>query len=94
MKSAQFASHAQARVKLSEMHALEAARYVDPVTLASVHASLGEFDVVVRFYQKAMEDRSPDMVYARTLTRLAPRLLENADYQAIPSRLNFPAPTN
>jgi hypothetical protein len=39
---------ARARQKLSEMHAIEANRYVDPTTFAGVHASLGELEEALR----------------------------------------------
>jgi TolB-like protein/Tfp pilus assembly protein PilF len=84
---------ARARAKLAEMHALEAKRYVDPATFASVHASLGELDEAVRWYQKAIEDRSPDMVFAAAMSRFNPQLADNPGYQAILERLSLPRPT-
>ena len=60
--------------------------------VASVYASLGEIDEAVRSYQKALDDRSPDMMYALATARLAPRLRENSDYRAILSRMRFPQP--
>jgi TolB-like protein len=83
---------ARARQKLAEMRAIETKRYVDPATFASVYASLGEIDEAVRSYRQALDDRSPDMVYALATARLVPRLRENADYRAILSRMRFPQP--
>jgi serine/threonine-protein kinase len=81
---------ARARQKLAEMHALEATRYVDPATFAGVHASLGEMDEALRWYEKALADRSPDMVYAEVVSRITPQLADNAGYQAIIARMRFP----
>jgi hypothetical protein len=49
--------NARARLKFSEMLVLGAKRYIDLATSASVYASLGEVDLAVRFYQKAVENR-------------------------------------
>jgi hypothetical protein len=77
---------------LAEMHAFEATRYVDPATFAGVHASLGEMDEALRWFQKAFDDRSPDMVYARSSSRIMPQLAGSAGYQAIVARMGFPPP--
>jgi hypothetical protein len=82
----------RARQKLAEMHAIEASRYVDPATFAAVHANLGEMDEALRGFQKALEDRSPDMVYAMIASRITPQLASSAGYQAIVSRMGFPQP--
>jgi TolB-like protein len=82
----------RARQKLAEMHAFEATRYVDPATFAGVHASLGEMDEALRWFQKAFDDRSPDMVYARISSRIMPQLAGSAGYQAIVARMGFPPP--
>ena len=71
---------------------IETKRYVDPATFASVHASLGEIDEAVRFYQEALEDRSPDMVYALAAIRLNQQLGGNAEYREILERMHFPLP--
>jgi hypothetical protein len=46
-----------------------------------------------RFIMPAVDDRSPDMVYALAATRMSPQLLENAEYREILKRMNFPRPT-
>jgi hypothetical protein len=61
------------------MHAVEAKRHVDPATFAGVHASLGEMDEALRWYQKAFEDRSPEMVYAMVASRITPQLVVRVD---------------
>ena len=83
---------ARARQKLTEMHAIEATRYVDPMTFAGVHASLGELDEALRWYQKGLADRSPDMVYVMVALRITPQLAHSAGYQAIVDRMAFPNP--
>jgi hypothetical protein len=72
------------------LHAIEAKRYVDPATFAGIHASLGEIDEAVHWFQKAFEDRSPDMVYAKVASRLEPRLAADAGYGAILDKMAFP----
>jgi TolB-like protein/Tfp pilus assembly protein PilF len=84
----------RARQKLAELHAFESKRYVDPATFADIHASLGEIDEAVRWYQKAVKDRSPDMVYARVSSRLNPRLAADAGYRAILEKMAFPPSVN
>jgi TolB-like protein len=80
----------RAREKLAELHAFEAKRYVDPATFADIHASLGEIDEAVHWFQKAFEDRSPDMVWAKVVSRINPRLAANAGYRAILDQMAFP----
>jgi hypothetical protein len=70
---------------------LHAKRYVDPATFADIHASLGELDEAVRWYRKAFEDRSPDMVFAQVSSRLDPRLSSNSGFQAILDQMAFPS---
>jgi tetratricopeptide (TPR) repeat protein len=60
----------RARQKLAELNAFAANRYVDPATLAEIYASLGEIEEAVHWYQKAYDDRSPDMVFAQVGGRL------------------------
>jgi len=48
---------------------------------------LGEIDEAVGSFQKAYDDRSPDMVYAQVGSRLNPRL---AGYRAIMDKMAFP----
>lgn len=80
----------RAHQKLAELHAFEAKRYVDPATFADIYASLGEIDEAVGWFQKAYEDRSPDMVYAQVGSRLNPHLAANAGYRAIMDKMAFP----
>jgi hypothetical protein len=74
--------------------AIEAKRHVDPATFADIHASLGEIDEAVRRYQRAFNDRSPDMVYPGVVSRLDPRLAANAGYRAILDQMAFPPVAN
>jgi len=80
----------RARQKLAELHALEAKQYVDPVTFAEVHAALGEMDEALHWYEKALNDRSPNLVYARAASRIMPQLAAEPRYQAIIRRMAFP----
>jgi len=42
-----------------QLHIIAAQRYVGPATIAAIHASLGEIDEAVHWYQKEFEDRIP-----------------------------------
>jgi TolB-like protein/Tfp pilus assembly protein PilF len=81
---------ARARQKLDELHALEKKQYVDPVTFAAIHSALGEMDEALHWYEKAFEDRTPNMVYAAVAPRMSPELAGNARYSAIVVRMGFP----
>jgi serine/threonine-protein kinase len=81
----------RARQKLSELHAIAAKRYVDPATFATIHASLGEIEEAMRWYQKALIDRSPDMVYTKVVGQMTPQLAANPEFQAILERMSFPS---
>ena len=81
---------ARARQKLDELHALEKKQYVDPVTFAEIHSSLGEIDEALRWYEKAFEERTPNMAYAFVVLRIHPELAGNARFKAIVDRMGFP----
>ncbi len=83
---------ARARQKLDELHALEKKQYVDPVTFADIHGALGETDEALRWYEKAFEDRTPNMVYASPECRIDPELVGNKRYEAIVRSMDFPEP--
>ena len=82
---------ARARAKLTELHSLEAQRYVDPSAFAEIHASLGEMDEALNWYERAVAERSPNMVYAAVSRRIIPQLVGNARFNAIIDRMGFPA---
>jgi serine/threonine protein kinase/Tfp pilus assembly protein PilF len=83
---------ARARQKLDELHALEKTQYVDPVTFADVHSSLGDPEEALRWYEKAYEDRTPNMAYASVMPRIDPALAGNPRFEAIVRRMGFPGP--
>jgi TolB-like protein/Tfp pilus assembly protein PilF len=83
---------ARARQKLEELHALEKTQYVDPVTFAAIHGALGEMNAALRWYEKAFEDRTPNMVYALIVPRFSPELAGDLRYKAIVDRMGFPQP--
>ena len=80
----------RAREKLAELHALEKIAYVDPVTFATVHASLGEVDEAIRWYEKAFNDRTPNMVQAALIPKFDTELRNAPRIQAIIDRMGFP----
>ncbi len=81
---------ARARQKLDALHALEKKQYVDAAAFADIQGALGDLDGALRSYEKAYEDRTPNMVYAAIGPRFSPELAGNARYQAIVDRMNFP----
>jgi len=85
---------ARARQKLDELHALEKKQYVDPVTFAEIHSALGEIDQAIRWYEKAFQDRTPNMAYAAIVSRIGPELAGEPRFQAIVDRMGFPQPAN
>ncbi len=65
---------------------------MDPVTFADVHSSLGEVDEALRWYEKAYEDRTPNMAYLSIMPRIDPMLAGNPRFEAIVRRMAFPQP--
>jgi len=83
---------ARARQKLDELRALSQKQYVDPVTFADVHSSLGEADEALRWYEKAYQDRTPNMAYLSIIPRIDTILAGNPRFEAIVRRMGFPQP--
>jgi len=81
---------ARAREKLEQLHSLAKKQYVDPVTFAEIHCALREVEEALTWYEKAFADRTPNMVYASILPRLAPQLAGNRRFEAILDRMRFP----
>ena len=52
-----------------------------------------EMDEALRWYEKAFDDRTPNMAYAAIIPRLSPELAGNARYNAIVERMGFQQPT-
>ena len=61
-------------------------------TFADVHSALGEVDEALRWYEKAFEDRTPNMAYASIVPLISPGLAGNPRYEAIVRRMAFPQP--
>ena len=66
---------------------------MDPSTYADVHAALGEVDEALRWYEKAYEDRTPNMAYASIVSRISPQLAGNPRFEALVRRMGFPSVT-
>jgi TolB-like protein len=73
----------RARQKLAELHALEKTQYVDPVTFGAIHSALGEMDQALTWYEKAYQDRTPNMSYALIFPLISPELVGNPRFDAI-----------
>ena len=82
---------ARARQKLDELHALsqEAVRGPGRPSPTSTAAS-AKSDEALRWYEKAYEDRTPNMAYASIVPRINPELAGNPRYEAIVRRMAFP----
>jgi hypothetical protein len=83
---------ARARQKLAELRALEKKQYVDPVSFAAIEGALGDVEGALRSYEKAFEDRTPNMVYAAMASAFAPEVVPLPRYRAIVERMGFPRP--
>jgi hypothetical protein len=81
---------ARARQKLDELHALSKKQYVDPSALSPVYWRLGEKDEALRWFERAFEDRSPNMVYAGLEPRLNPGIEGAPRFAALVRRMAFP----
>ena len=62
------------------------------MTFAVVHGALGETEEALNWYEKALEDRTPNMVFASVAPRLYPELTGNPRFEAIVRRMAFPPP--
>ncbi|MEP7327795.1 MAG: adenylate/guanylate cyclase domain-containing protein [Betaproteobacteria bacterium] len=82
----------RAQQKIDYLRTLETRQYVDPVTYAEIYCALGDIDESLRWYEKAFDDRTPNMVYAAIVPRLSPNLVDNARYQAIVDRMGIAQP--
>ncbi len=81
----------RAHQKLAELHALEAKQYVDPSAFAAVLSAMGDLDAALEWFEKAVQDRSPSMVYARIEGRMMPQLGRSPRFQALIAKMGFPA---
>ncbi len=79
----------RAQQKLDELTALQKTQYVDPVTFAGIYAALGEVDEALQWFERAYQDRTPNMVYAN-LPGVNPAVNADPRYQAIVARMGFP----
>jgi hypothetical protein len=50
-------------------------------------------DKALHWYEKAFEDRTPNMVYAAIYPRISPELAGNERYAAIVERMRFRLPS-
>lgn len=82
----------RARQKLEELHTLAKTQYVDPSTFADVLSGLGEADEALRWFEKAYEDRTPNMAYALLSPLIEPRLSGNPRLEAIVRRMGLSPP--
>jgi len=82
----------RAQQTLKALQDLEARQYVDPFVVADLLTALGQMDKAIRDYEKAYEDRSPNLAWAKTSRRINPSLAGNARFEAIVTRIHVPAP--
>jgi tetratricopeptide (TPR) repeat protein len=66
-------------------------RYVDPFKFAIVHAGLGDVDEALRWLERALAVRSPQMVYLAPMSRhFFARLQAEPRYRALRERMRLP----
>ncbi len=63
-------------------------RYVSPFELATVYADLGETDLALEWFEKALEERASWMVFLKTTPKFD-RLRTKPGYQSLLDRIGF-----
>jgi serine/threonine-protein kinase len=75
---------------VSELQAVEAEGYLDPVVYAELYAGLGDLDAVIGALEQSVMDRSPEAVYLPAMPDLFLTGLENDPrYDALVESMNY-----
>lgn len=59
------------------------------MTFAVIHSALGEMDQALTWYEKAYDDRTPNMAYALILPKISHELVGNAHFESILVRMGL-----
>ena len=79
----------EAHEKLEELMEPPGQAYASPFHIALVYIGLGELDYALGWLEKAFDDHSPLMSYARDDPRLDP-ICDDPRFQDLLRRMNFP----
>jgi tetratricopeptide (TPR) repeat protein len=71
---------------LADLDGLSQRRYISPYGIALVHTALGDVDQAFAYIDRALEDRTPDLVYLRFEPRIDP-LRNDPRFRQILSRV-------
>jgi tetratricopeptide (TPR) repeat protein len=80
---------ARARRLLQNLEQPPQGVWLDPIFMGNAYVGLGDTDHAVAWYQKGMEERSPNMLYMKDNVTLDP-LRADPRFQALLSQMNFP----
>jgi hypothetical protein len=61
----------------------------DPVPMGDAYAGLGDVTRAVEWYQRGLEERSPNMIYMK-VDALADSVRRDPRFQAVIRQMNFP----
>jgi len=64
--------------------------WLDPVMMAAAYTGLGDIDRSIAWYQKGLEERSPNMVYMKVAPGAWDAVRSDSRFQAILRQMNFP----
>jgi len=64
--------------------------WLDPVMMAAAYTGLGDTDRAIGWYQKGLEERSPNMVYIKVSPGAWDALRGDVRFQSIQRQMNFP----
>jgi hypothetical protein len=64
--------------------------WLDPVMMASAYVGLGNIDRAMAWYQKGLDERAPNMVYAKVSPGAWDSVRSDPRFQAILRQMNFP----
>jgi tetratricopeptide (TPR) repeat protein len=81
---------AEARKTLKQLEQLSKRRYVSPYDIAQVYVGLGEKDNAFDWLQKALADRSYELLFLRIDERMA-AMRSDPRFQDLIRRLNLPS---
>jgi eukaryotic-like serine/threonine-protein kinase len=79
----------QARLLLERLERPPAHIWLDPAAMSQVYAAIGDVDRSLQFLQKALEERSPLMIYLKASPFWDP-VRQDQRFQAALRQLHFP----
>jgi TolB-like protein len=80
---------ARARQLLQRLEHPPSGVWLDPVPMGDAYAGLGDVTGALEWYQRGLEERSPNMIYMKT-DSLADSIRHDPRFQALYRQMNFP----